>query len=179
MYRKLQIIHDWVVDRRTAFMCSLVFGLIASLLWRGHRPLELGRWRQLGSAVGFGLITLGLAVRSWAAALLKKGEELATQGPYELCRNPLYLGSLLMGGGFCVLIADIATTVVLAVGFGVTIGPTIRLEERKLSDRFGKAWAEYAARVPAFIPRSYPRSVGPVALSTWLGNREYNAVIAS
>ena len=118
-------------------------------------------------------------MRSWAAALLHKGEALATQGPYELCRNPLYLGSLLMVGGFCVLIADIATTLVLAIGFGITIGPTIRLEEQKLTTSFGEVWKNYAARVPALMPRSCPHSIGPVALSTWLGNREYNAVIAS
>lgn len=179
MYHALESVHDWVVDRRTAFMCSLIFGLITSLLLRHHRPLDFGRWRQFGLAAGFGLLAFGLALRSWAAALLRKSEALATQGPYELCRNPLYLGSLLMTGGFCVLIADVATTVILAIGFSVTIGPTIRLEEQKLSERFGKAWTDYVDRIPTIVPRSCPQSVGPVSLSTWLRNREYNAVIAS
>ena len=41
----------------------------------------------------------GLAVRAWAAGVIKKDQELTTSGPYAFTRNPLYLGSLLLGSG--------------------------------------------------------------------------------
>ena len=43
---------------------------------------------------------LGLALRGWAAGCLAKNQELATGGPYAYTRNPLYLGSLILAGGF-------------------------------------------------------------------------------
>ena len=173
------IVRDWIIDRRMSIMFVLVSALVASFILRGHRPLELGRWRTVGATVGLAMIALGLGLRSWAAAQLHKGEVLATEGPYELCRNPLYLGSLLMVSGFCTLIADPLTAAALAVGFGVTIGPTIRQEEGKLGRRFGDVWVAYVRQVPTFVPRRLPRTLGPISATTWRGNREYNALLAT
>ena len=57
-------------------------------------------WRSL--ALGSVLIVLGLLLRAWASGNVRKDEALATSGPYAYTRNPLYLGSLLIGIGFAV-----------------------------------------------------------------------------
>src|SRR5262245_36305539 len=50
-----------------------------------------------------GLIALpGLMLRAWATGHLRKNDALATGGPYAFTRNPLYLGSFVMGLGFTV-----------------------------------------------------------------------------
>ena len=48
---------------------------------------------------GGALALAGLLLRAWAAGHLAKNQRLATGGPYSYTRNPLYLGSALMGLG--------------------------------------------------------------------------------
>ena len=51
---------------------------------------------------GAGVSTAGLALRAWAAGSIQKDHELATTGPYAHTRNPLYLGSFILGVGVTV-----------------------------------------------------------------------------
>ena len=57
-------------------------------------------WRSM--ALGAIVIVPGLLIRALASGHVRKNEALATSGPYAYTRNPLYLGSLLMGVGFAV-----------------------------------------------------------------------------
>src|SRR6202050_5464992 len=57
-------------------------------------------WRSI--AMGSILIVPGLLIRALASGHVRKNESLATSGPYAYTRNPLYLGSLLIGWGFAV-----------------------------------------------------------------------------
>src|ERR687887_1497580 len=62
----------------------------------------LGRPKPLTLIVG-GIVALpGLALRAWAVGYLRKNETLAIDGPYAYTRNPLYLGSFLIGLGFTI-----------------------------------------------------------------------------
>ena len=49
--------------------------------------------------LGTPLSVLGLLVRGWAAGSIDKDQELTTSGPYAYLRNPLYLGTFLIGTG--------------------------------------------------------------------------------
>src|SRR3982751_6758022 len=51
---------------------------------------------------GASVSILGLAIRAWAAGHIRKNAQLATSGPYAFTRNPLYLGSFLLGLGFTI-----------------------------------------------------------------------------
>ena len=51
---------------------------------------------------GGAVAAAGVAVRAYAAGHLAKNQSLAMSGPYAYTRNPLYLGSALMGAGFAV-----------------------------------------------------------------------------
>ena len=57
---------------------------------------------------------LGALVRLWAAGHIDKGRALATEGPYALTRNPLYLGSFFMALG--VILAGQAYWLLLPFG---------------------------------------------------------------
>ncbi|HEU4837195.1 MAG TPA: methyltransferase, partial [Pyrinomonadaceae bacterium] len=52
--------------------------------------------------IGASVSVLGLALRAWAAGHIRKNAQLATSGPYAFTRNPLYLGSFLLGLGFTI-----------------------------------------------------------------------------
>ncbi|MBI5197424.1 MAG: isoprenylcysteine carboxylmethyltransferase family protein, partial [Nitrospirae bacterium] len=80
-------------------------------------------------------------------------EVLATRGPYRLTRNPLYLGSFLMGLGFCLMGARLWLVPVFLIAFYWIYRPTIRKEEEILQKRFGADFDRYKQSVPRFFPR--------------------------
>lgn len=114
--------------------------------------------RPTGAGLGAGAVVaaVGLWLRAWAAGSLDKGSELATKGPYARTRNPLYVGSCLIGLGMC-LTGGHWIWPALFLGFFVSFYvPTMRAEAAALEDRFGDRFVAYAAAVPAFIPRLTP-----------------------
>jgi protein-S-isoprenylcysteine O-methyltransferase Ste14 len=77
---------------------------------------------------------------------------LATTGPYSYVRHPQYDGFILIMFGFLLQWPTILT---LAM-FPVLVWMYVRLarqEEREALASFGKAYVDYAAQVPAFIPQ--------------------------
>lgn len=107
-------------------------------------------------ALGGGVSVLGLALRAWAAGVIHKERALSTNGPYAFTRNPLYLGSLLLGLGVVTAGGRWVFAPLLLGFFAVVYGATARKEMRILGERFGEAYAEYARSVPAFFPRLTP-----------------------
>jgi protein-S-isoprenylcysteine O-methyltransferase Ste14 len=165
---------------RVRITLIVFFTLIAEDALEGLRPhnlLNLGDWI---SVLGVGSIVAGLALRSWAAGTLHKTSEVTTSGPYALVRHPLYVGSFLMMVGFCLVIGDPENLwfVVGPLAFIYVI--TLLNEERILAKKFGERWQRYADAVPRFVPYRLPKNV-VVAWSgrQWLGNREYNALVAT
>ena len=114
-------------------------------------------WRFI--ALGAILIVPGLLIRALASGHVRKNEALATSGPYAYTRNPLYLGSLLMGVGFAVAARSWWVGVVLVVMFFAIYLPVIRDEEAFLRQKFPE-FEEYARRVPRMFPRIVPVRVG-------------------
>src|SRR5262252_2398035 len=78
----------------------LGFLFAAFYLWRA-RPT----WLSL--SIGAAVAALGIFLRAVASGHVKKNEELATTGPYAYCRNPLYLGSIIIAIGFAIAARDI------------------------------------------------------------------------
>jgi len=77
---------------------------------------------------------------------------LATTGPYAHIRHPQYAGFMLIMLGFLLQWPTILTLLM----FPVLVYMYIRLsrrEEKEVLVEFGEAYAEYAARTPAFFPR--------------------------
>ncbi len=134
-------------------------------------------WRSL--ALGALLVIPGLLVRALASGHVRKNESLATSGPYAYTRNPLYLGSLLMGLGFAIAARSWSVGIVLLVMFFAIYLPVIRDEEIFLRQKFPE-FEEYARRVPRMFPRltsaSSPASAG-FSLDLYLKHREYNALL--
>jgi protein-S-isoprenylcysteine O-methyltransferase Ste14 len=107
-----------------------------------------------GSLVlGLVVSAAGLGLRGWSAGTIRKGEVLTTSGPYAYLRNPLYVGSFLIGAGLAVA-GGSWLWLVLFVGFFVTVyGPTIAAEAERLTEQFGQRYVDYSRQVPAFVPR--------------------------
>ena len=80
-------------------------------------------WRSM--ALGAIVLVPGLLIRALSSGHVRKNEALATTGPYGYTRNPLYLGSLLIGVGFAVAARSWWVGVVLVVTFFAIYLPEI------------------------------------------------------
>jgi len=142
-------------------------------------------WRFLG--LGAILIVPGLLIRALASGHVRKNEALATSGPYAYTRNPLYLGSLLMGMGFGVAARSWWVGAALVVMFFAIYLPVIRDEESFLRQKFPE-FDEYAQRVPRMIPRMFqriapqsgtPETAAGFSFDLYRKHREYNALLGA
>jgi len=82
----------------------------------------------------------------------QRAHQIATTGPYANLRHPQYIGFVAIMLGFLI---QWPTLVTLAM-FPILVTMYIRLarrEERESLAEFGDAYAQYAARTPAFFPR--------------------------
>lgn len=112
-------------------------------------------WWQLPTRLtALACFVAGAAFRFWATLYVggRKDAELVTSGPYSICRNPLYVGSFLLGisaGLFLESAAFLVATVIVMVIYQHT---TVLAEEGSLRARHGADFEEYARRVPRFWP---------------------------
>lgn len=142
--------------------------------------LAKATWQSL--ALGAILIVPGLLIRALASGHVRKNEALATSGPYAYTRNPLYLGSLLIGIGFAIAARSWWVGAILIVMFFAIYMPVIRSEEQFLRDKFPD-FDDYARRVPRMFPRftaaSSSDNTGGFSMNLYLKHREWNALLGA
>jgi protein-S-isoprenylcysteine O-methyltransferase Ste14 len=128
--------------------------------------------------VGGTIAALGVALRAYAAGYLAKNQKLATSGPYAWTRNPLYLGSSLMGLGLALAGGRWQLDLACLLLFMGIYWPVIRREEDYLRREFGEVYIKYAQSVPLFLP-SLPREDGSEKFQwkQYRKNHEYEALL--
>lgn len=67
----------------------------------------LARPTALFFGLGLAIISLGEVLRFWAAGHLQKNEVLTTTGPYAHVKHPLYIETILVTMGFCIMADNI------------------------------------------------------------------------
>jgi protein-S-isoprenylcysteine O-methyltransferase Ste14 len=83
----------------------------------------------------------------------QRNRTLATTGPYSYIRHPQYAGFMLIMLGFLLQWPTILTLLMFPVLAWMYLR-LARREEREVLAEFGEAYAQYAARTPAFFPRT-------------------------
>lgn len=121
-------------------------------------------------------------MRAWGTGHLRKNDALAITGPYAYTRNPLYLGSFVMGVGFTIASGRFVLGIVFAALFLGIYVPVMRVESATLRKLFGESYQRYVAAVPLFLPRLAPyrdTTIDPVRFDAGLYKRyrEYQAAI--
>ena len=129
--------------------------------WWPLAPSRTGELALAGAAILLAYASCWLSFRAvqtlgkqWTyAARVIKGHQLITQGPYQLVRNPIYLGMFGLMLSTCFVYSRWWSGLGAIVFFLIGNHIRIRTEERLLRETFGDQFDEYARRVPAFIPR--------------------------
>jgi protein-S-isoprenylcysteine O-methyltransferase Ste14 len=159
------------IARRIRVPLGFLFAIF--FFWRA-RP----DWLSL--ALGAAVAALGVFLRAMASGHVKKNEELAMTGPYAYCRNPLYLGSIIIAIGFAIASRDMWVAMGIIALFTLIYVPVIRSEEAFLRRHFA-AYDDYAHSVPRLLPRTLWLSGLTSGFSSALyrQHREYNALIGA
>ena len=78
-------------------------------------------------------------------------ERLVTSGPFAWCRNPMYLGHIIFLVG---LTLSLRSALAAAITGATIVWFQFRVlrDERRLAERFGRAYLDYKARVRRWIP---------------------------
>ncbi len=119
-------------------------------------------WEQRSPLIETGLLVLGIFLvaiaalgRMWCSLYIagRKTQSLVTVGPYSLCRNPLYVFSLLgcLGIGFATETFLIPGMMLAAFVFYYKF--VIKKEETRLEEIHGQAYREYKKRTRSVFPR--------------------------
>lgn len=105
--------------------------------------------------IGWLVLGAGVFLRLWATLYIggHKSMSLVTEGPYALCRHPLYVGSFLILIALAAfLISPLVLCAALVVG-AVHAFIVVPSEERHAVACFGDAYHAYCAQTPRFFPR--------------------------
>ncbi|MCL4786893.1 MAG: isoprenylcysteine carboxylmethyltransferase family protein [Verrucomicrobia bacterium] len=104
-------------------------------------------------------------IRIWATLFIggRKNDVLQVDGPYSVCRNPLYVGSMCFALSIAFFLKSLTFGAALLVAFFYYWRFVVPAEEKFLESRFGEEFRDYCRRTPRFWPRlsAYhsPRSV--------------------
>lgn len=106
----------------------------------------------------FGLITvlkgtfLRMVGRGHKLENSKQSEQLVTTGIYSVVRNPMYLGSYLIGAGFVLIVWPWWTLPIFTFVFYKRFEVQVLKEEKFLGEQFGKTYKDYCLKTPRAFP---------------------------
>jgi len=133
-------------------------------------------------ASGAALFVVGEGLRIWATGYLHKDEILTIGGPYLYVRNPMYVGTLLIGVGLLAAGGDrILLGAFLAIFFLYYMPRKERREGTRLLRKFGADYARYVVSVGALVPNMRRYDVAEPArfsLRQVFRNNEHQAALS-
>ena len=153
----------------------LVYPLAAGLFIVAHTTEG-----SLGA--GIVVVFLGEALRLWANGYVghvkvnwtqkARGDakigRLITAGPYAYVRHPLYLGTFLLGLGFCIIVGSWWLTLSALAFFLLVYQRKMAQEERILFEEWGEAFERYRQAASQWLP-SWQRYQGGEGHWSWQG----------
>ncbi|MFH1613840.1 MAG: isoprenylcysteine carboxylmethyltransferase family protein [Planctomycetota bacterium] len=150
MIKKRSILFNGIVAVGVAFLCLSLHKYIVPQ--RKSVLLE-----QFLDSVGLTIMLLGLYLRISARGYkLEKHLDtggLIKDGPYSLTRNPMYLGSFLVGFGVIIMLFIWWMLLVYMVFFLVWYWPQVYYEQKWLVRKYGQAYLDYCTSTSCFFPR--------------------------
>jgi protein-S-isoprenylcysteine O-methyltransferase Ste14 len=143
---------------------AVMAGYLINPAWVSWSSLPLPGWlRWVGAPIALLVVPSllfwtfhSLGKNLTDTVVTRREHTLVTHGPYRWVRHPFYGVVTLWGLSMSLLTANwlLALLVLTFLGFIVT---RTRVEEAKLTERFGDAYRSYAARTGRFFPRLGPR----------------------
>jgi len=148
----LLMIEKFRIEISRIFVAALIIVIIISdSAWETQAPFIRAILFMIGCIL-VGIASLG---RLWCSLYIAgyKTDSLVTQGPYSLCRNPLYFFSLIGAVGVGFASETITLPVVLFLIFSIYYPFVIKSEEAELGKIHGDKFQTYFQSTPRFFPK--------------------------
>ncbi len=154
MHRTISPTQDFVARSRAWIALVLLAPVaIAALFSQPHFGYE-GLQEYAVEVAAWMIFIAGASLRWWATLFIggRKMGELITQGPYSMCRNPLYLGTLLIAFSVAIFLQSLTLLLAMFVVGAIYLWITVPIEERRLLAIHGERFTTYCQQVPRLLP---------------------------
>ena len=181
---------NWLFKHRGQLPIVLFILAIPAVCFTSYDLMGTGTVKFINYTAYF-LSILGFIVRAYTIGTTPRGtsgrntaeqvaEQLNKSGIYSMVRHPLYLGNYLMWIGIVLFTKNIEFTIIVSLMYWLYYERIMFAEERFLERKFGQSYLDWAAGVPAFIPRFslFTKSTISFSLKSVL-RREYSGVLAT
>lgn len=123
--------------------------LLSRPIWDENRTFH-----ELIEMTGLAFVLVCIFGRLWSILYVgsRKNNELVTNGPYSITRNPLYLFSTIGAAGIGMMFGSIIVAAIMGSATYLVFQMTARKEAAFLQAKFPAEYASYAARTPLFWP---------------------------
>jgi protein-S-isoprenylcysteine O-methyltransferase Ste14 len=148
---------DWVARSRAWMSILMLVPFAAVTIFSAPLVPEETAGDFVLDGFAWTAFALGAAFRWWATLYIggRKHRELVTTGPYSICRNPLYFGTMLLTLSVALFLHSIIFTVGIVVATIFYLQVTVPYEEAQLGRLYGDPFTDYCARVPRFLPNPW------------------------
>lgn len=146
---------SWLVRSRSWVSLLIIAPFAAACLFSPPHAIE-GSWADVDSDfIGWLLFMLGAGWRWWATLYIggRKHWMIVEDGPYSICRNPLYVGTCCMALAVVFFLESATLGIGLLLMLAYYLPVTVSAEEHMLREKFGQPFIDYCLRVPRFWPR--------------------------
>lgn len=148
------------MKRRIRIQGILIFSalILTIFLYKIVLPIRKGESPdEFLDVLGIALVLFGflfrISSRGHKEERSRMGKSLVIDGPYALIRNPMYLGTLMVGIGIIFALFALWAIPLFFTIFLLIYMPQIKKEERKLSEQFGHEYGDYFRTVPRYFPK--------------------------
>lgn len=141
-----------------------LFPIFVALILFIYSPVAIDNiWDIYLMGIGFLMIIMGQGLRILTIGIsyiIRGGkkrriyaEKLVTDGIFSHCRNPLYVGNILIITGFFCISGNLMGIMVGALGFIAIYGLIVQSEEAFLNAKFTEDYTVFCADTPRWIPQ--------------------------
>ena len=157
------------------FISQLPAAILGDLCGLSDGPWYHPHFHPVRMWTALAVASLGLALRVWAAAHLSvktmaskkaEGDDFVCSGPYRICRNPLYVGSLLQCFAYGLQFGWMFAALFAGAHFW-RYGSIVRYEEQELRRSAPEPFALYCAKVSQWWPNLFDRAVWQGPFFSW------------
>jgi protein-S-isoprenylcysteine O-methyltransferase Ste14 len=135
------------------FLAVLLAVLLRSFIFKNWATPSIDLvFDFVGLVMTFKGFLLRITARGYKEENSAYGHALVKNGPYAYTRNPMYLGTLLIGLGVTLILFKIWVAAIYLVAYLVIYIYQIKKEEVWLLREFGKEYTDYCLATPRFFP---------------------------
>lgn len=150
----------WLLFARTLPGCArssgtILPGFLCDNVIAPNRAVYFAGVAVLVAGLAFSVWARHWLGRNWSGVVtLKQDHELVRGGPYRYVRHPIYTGILFGFVGSALARDEWRGVIAVAIAY-LALWRKLKLEERWMVERFGDAYREFQAQVPALIPNPF------------------------